>query len=84
MDVSDTDSLQIITDYDLLHYLRDSIEPFLLIEDIELSIRNLIETAFPQDLDTQLQEFYHDKDVRTLESITDCSFGHYPQFMQQN
>jgi hypothetical protein len=84
VDVSDTDPLQIVTNYDLLHYLRDSIEPFLLIEDIELSIRNLIESAFPEGLDTQLQEFHRDKDVRTPESITDCSFGHYPQFMRQN
>jgi CBS domain-containing protein len=84
VDVSDGGSLQIVTNYDLLHYLRDSIEPFLLIEDIELSIRSLITSAFPEDLDTQLQDFYRDRDGRTPESITDCSFGHYPQFMRQN
>lgn len=39
---SEGQSFEILTNYDLLQYLRDSIEPFLLIEDIERSTRNLI------------------------------------------
>lgn len=76
--------LEILTNYDLLQYLRDSIEPFLLIEDIERSIRELIQDAFSDELDTKLQEFFNDKDVRTPDGIADCSFGHYPHFMCQN
>ena len=84
VDNSERESLQILTNYDLLHYLRDSIEPFLMIEDIEIAIRMLLQEAFPDDLDTELQSFYQDKDIRTPEGLTDCSFGHYPQFMCQN
>jgi len=80
----DQESSQILTNYDLLHYLRDSIEPFLMIEDIEIAIRTLLQEAFPDDIDTELQNFYQDKDIRTPEGLTDCSFGHYPQFMCQN
>lgn len=84
VDDPDQESLQILTNYDLLNYLRDSIEPFLMIEDIEISIRTLLQEAFPDDLDTELREFYQDKDIRTPQGLTDCSFGHYPQFMCQN
>lgn len=77
-------SLEILTNYDLLQYLRDSIEPFLLIEDIERSIREIVQDAFPDDLDEELQEFFRQKDVRTPDEITDCSFGHYAQFMPPN
>jgi len=84
VDDPDQESLQILTNYDLLHYLRDSIEPFLMIEDIEIAIRTLLQEAFPDDLDTELQNFYQNKDIRTPEGLTDCSFGHYPQFMCQN
>ncbi|WP_306061327.1 CBS domain-containing protein [Natronococcus wangiae] len=77
-------SLEIITNYDLLHYLRDSIEPFLLIEDIERSTRKLIQNAFPDNLDEELSEFFESKDIRTPEGINDCSFGHYSQFVSEN
>lgn len=77
-------SFEILTNYDLLHYLRDSIEPFLLVEDIERSIRTLIQDAFPDNLDEELQRFFNDKDIRTPTRIDDCSFGHYTQFIPQN
>lgn len=77
-------SLEILTNYDLLQYLQDSIEPFLLIEDIERSVREIIQDGFSDDLDQELQEFFDDQDIRTPGEITDCSFGHYPQFMCQN
>jgi hypothetical protein len=64
--------------------LRDSIEPFLLIEDIERSVRDIIQDAYSSELDSEIQEFFNDKDIRTPEGIADCSFGHYPQFICQN
>lgn len=80
----DSQSLEILTNYDLLHYLHNSIEPFLLIEDIERSTREIIRDAFPDNLDEELQEFFGDKDIRTPDNINDCSFGNYPQFMSAN
>lgn len=84
VDDPDEESLRILTNYDLLHYLRESIEPFLLIEDIELSIRETIVHAFPENLDAELQVFYDGQDIRMPQKITDCSFGHYPELMRQN
>lgn len=80
----DNRPLEILTNYDLLQYLQDSIEPFLLIEDIERSVREIIRDAFSENLDQELQEFFDEKDIRTPDEITDCSFGHYPQFMSEN
>lgn len=84
VEFDDGERLEILTSYDLLQYLRESIEPFLLIEDIERSVRNIIRDAFSEDLDNELRSFFDDKDIRTPDNITDCSFGHYPQFMTQN
>jgi len=85
VDYPEKESLEILTNYDLLHYLRDSIEPFLRIEDIEMSIRTLLKEPFPDNIDTELHNFYQDKDnIRTPDELSDCSFGHYPQFMCQN
>lgn len=84
VEVPNEDPLRLITNYDLLHYLRSSIEPFLLIEDIERSIRDIFNAAFEENLDSELQEFFDEKEIRTPTSLTDCSFGHYPQFMAGN
>lgn len=84
IDEDQEQSLKILTDYDLLQYLRDSIEPFLLIEDIERSIREIIQHGFDNRLNKELDEFFSERDVRTPSGITDCSFGHYAQFMPPN
>ena len=80
----DEHPVEILTDYDLLHYLRKSIEPFLLIEDIERSVRDIVRHAFDEELNEALQKFFSEQDIRTPSKITDCSFGHYAQFMPQN
>jgi hypothetical protein len=77
------DSFEILTNYDLLQYLQDSIEPFLIIEDIERSVRDIIEDAISENLDEELQEFFSDKAIRTPDTLTDCSFGHYSQFISE-
>lgn len=84
VDGGEDQSLEIITNYDLLQYLHDSIEPFLLIEDIERSVRDLIIEAYGDNLDEDLHAFFADKDIREPDGITDCSFGHYPHFMSGN
>lgn len=78
---SDENMLRILTDYDLLHYLRDAIEPFLMIEDIERSIRNVIRDAFSENLTDEFETFFEDQDIRTPNGIVDCSFGHYTSFI---
>jgi hypothetical protein len=73
-----------LTNYDLLHYLHDSIEPFLVIEDIENAIRDIIIAGYDGSLPQALHDFYDEKDTRTPNDIQDCGFGHYPDFMVQN
>lgn len=84
VDSPQSEQLEILTTYDLLHHLRDLIKSFLLIEDIEKSVRRMIKNAFNEDLDVELQEFFDDMDIRTPQTISDCSFGHYPEFVRQN
>lgn len=76
--------LQILTDYDLLHHLRDVIEPFLMIEDIERSIRRVMRDAFPDNLTDELEAFFDDQENRTPNGITDCGFGHYRDFIPRH
>lgn len=79
------ESLGILTNYDLLQYLRESIEPFLLIEDIERTTREIFIDAIGEELDTELQEFFDEMEgVRRPNGIVDCSFGHYDQFLAHN
>lgn len=81
---SEASSYRILTNYDLLQYLQDSIEPFLIIEDIERSVRDIMKDAVTEDLDGELQNFFSEMNIRTPDALTDCSFGHYSQFISQN
>lgn len=78
------DSLEILTNYDLLHFIRDSSEPFLLIEEIERSIRNMFQETFPANLEDELIKAFRDMEMTEPETVTDCSFGHYPIFISKN
>jgi CBS domain-containing protein len=73
---------RILTDYDLLSTLRRTLEPFLLIESIETSLRALFERVFGDDLPDRLAEtFDDDHPLPTPASVDHCSFGHYAQFV---
>lgn len=84
VEVSDEHRFEILTNYDLLQYLRDSIEPFLLIEDIERATRRIIAHAFGDDLEDAIRECFADSNIRAPDNLSDCSFGHYPQLMRAN
>lgn len=77
-------TFDILTNYDLLHFIRDSSEPFLLIEEIERSIRDMFEHVFPANLEDKLINAFTDMDISAPETVTDCSFGHYPIFISKN
>jgi len=72
----------VVTDYDLLTDLQRGIEPFLMIEDVELALRDLFGEAFGDDLSETLQAtFDDDHPLPTPETVEHCSFGHYAQFV---
>jgi predicted transcriptional regulator len=69
---------RIITDYDIREYWREATEPFLLIEETEVTIRNIIQTVLGEELPDALQALSNDADnLRTVTQIDDCSFAHY-------
>lgn len=78
------EDVEILTDYDLLHFLRDSSEPFLLIEEIERSVRQLMRSEFSGSVADELVSAFEGMEMRTPERISDCSFGHYPVFISKN
>jgi predicted transcriptional regulator len=75
----------IVTDYDVHHFLQESIEPFLLIEEIERSLRGLLTTEFEDKLNEELQEMSEANDnLREISEVKDCSFSHYEIFISKH
>lgn len=76
---------RIITDYDLREFWRQSTEPFLLIEETELAIREIIASEFGGDLGAALRSMTESADrLETVDSIENCSFGHYGRFISEH
>lgn len=74
----------IVTDYDVHHFLQESIEPFLLIEEIERSLRDVLTTEFEDKLNEELQEMSGENDnLRSISEVKDCSFSHYEIFVSK-
>lgn len=79
------DEWRILTDFDLLIQLKQSIEPFILIESIEMSIRDLFGRTFGDDLPEILADTFDDEHpLPTPASVEHCSFGHYAQFVSMH
>ena len=72
----------ILTDYDLLTRLKRMLEPFLLIESIEMQLRDIFTRVFGDSLSEQLTEtFDEDHPLPSPASIEHCSYAHYAQFI---
>lgn len=71
-------SYHIITDYDLMTFITESLLPFLQIEEIETSLRTAIRSVYenPDDKVKKVTERI-DERVRTVDGVDDCSFIHY-------
>jgi hypothetical protein len=73
---------RILTDYDLLTRLKAMLEPFLLIESIEMQLRELFKRVFGDALSDRLTEtFDDDHPLPTPASVEHCSYAHYAQFV---
>ena len=70
----------IVTPYDLSLTLRDLGEPFLLLEEIENHIRELISSKFSLDELRSAQDMT-DTD-RKIESVSDLTFGEYLRLLE--
>lgn len=75
----------IVTDYDVHHFLQTTIEPFLLIEEIENSLRNLLRTVIGDSLSEKLQKMSAENEsLRDVSEVNDCSFSHYQIFISMH
>ena len=76
--VNSPDDYRIITDYDIREFWRKSTQPFLLIEEIETSIRSIIQDVYGDDIAEILRDLTADADhLRTIDELNGCSFSHY-------
>jgi hypothetical protein len=82
--VGDEDGVDhIITDYDLLSFLTETLRPFLQIEEVETALREIIRSVYDNP-DNRVSEISghenEDKEEDRLppaESVSDCSFVNY-------
>jgi len=80
--VNRDDEWRILTDYDLLTRLKQILEPFLLIESIEMQLRTIFTRVFGDSLSEQLAEtFDENHPLPTPASVEHCSYAHYAQFI---
>src|SRR6185437_13311056 len=69
----------IITGSDLSWQFHSLSEPFLLLSEIENSIRNMIGMKFPV---ADLSQIKDPSDIRTIASVDDLAFGEYQKLLQ--
>jgi len=66
----------------MLSRLKGALEPFLLIEAIETTLREVFGRVFGEDLPERLAEtFDEDHPLSTPASVEHCSSAHYAQFL---
>ena len=76
------DEWRILTDYDLLTRLKQMLEPFLLIESIEMQLRDIFSRVFGDSLSERLADtFDENHPLPSPASIEHCSYAHYAQFL---
>lgn len=84
--VQDAKPVGILTNYDTTHFFRDLSEGLILVEDIEVGLRQRIEAAFPTETTRQaalFRAFGHDKKDATKPGrrYEELSFGEHTLFV---
>lgn len=83
--VDSPEGYRIVTDYDIREFWRESTRPFLLIEEIENSIRSIILDVYGDDISKILNGLSTDTDhLREVEELNECSFSHYELLFSKN
>lgn len=73
---------RIITDYDIREFWREATEPFLLIEEMEITVRQIIASVLGEEVPDILSELSEETDnLRPVSQLDDCSFAHYRQLI---
>lgn len=74
----------VLRDVGFHQYLESELEAFMLIEEIERTIRSIFEDAYGDELDNELTQTFESMEVRTPSSVEECSFAHYHIFISKN
>jgi len=82
--IEDDGDPKVLRDVRLHQFLKDEIKGFLLIEEIERTIRDIIRQTVDDDPNTELTETFASLDIRTPNRLVECSFRHYSIFISDN
>jgi len=82
--IEDDSDSKVLRDVRLHQFLKEEIKEFLLIEEIERTIRDIIRQTIDDDLNTELTETFASLDIRTPNRLVECSFRHYSIFISGN
>lgn len=74
-------SPRVLRDVGLHQFLKEELEEFLLIEEIERTIRDIIRDTIDDDLESLLEDTFESQDLRTPTRLEECSFRHYSIFV---
>lgn len=78
------DGYHVLRDVGFHQYLEGELEAFIIIEEIERSIREIFHDVYGEDLSERLTETFDSKEIRTPSSVRECSFAHYHVFVSSN
>lgn len=78
------DRYHVLRDVGFHQYLAEELEAFMLIEEIERTVREIFEAAYGDALADELRTTFEPMDLRTPGSIEECSFAHYHIFISGN
>lgn len=78
------DEYHVLDDVGFHQYLEQELQAFMLIEEIERMIRDVITDVYGTNLSEELEETFESIEVRTPSSIEDFSFTHYHIFFSVN
>jgi hypothetical protein len=74
-------TLRVLRDVGLHQFLKEGLEEFLLIEEIERTLRDIIREGMDDDLAARLEDTFEAQDLRTPNRLEECSFRHYSIFI---
>lgn len=79
------ESYHIVTDYDLLTFITESLRPFLQIEQVENSLREVIRFVY-ENSDNRIKEISGEEEdkLRQADGVSDCGFIHYERTISEN
>lgn len=76
--------LEILRDVHLHQFLKEEIKEFLVIEEIERTIRDIIRESIDGNIGKKFEETFSNQDFRTPDRLEECSFRHYSIFISSH